>query len=141
MSLLHWGTVGVLSLGLLGTAACGDDGKDSEEEAPVGPATGALCDSTLTYEKDIAPFMTKYCISCHDSKLTTAAQRMNSPSDHNFETEVGVRKELPHIDQEAGSGPKMTNMAMPVPSSGFPLPTVAERQKLSAWIACQPASD
>jgi hypothetical protein len=36
-------------------------------------------------------------------------------------------------DEEAGSGPKATNESMP--ESGV-MPTKAERQQLSEWIAC-----
>lgn len=117
---------------------CGDDDHDhdeaDEEEADVGTATGAVCDSTLTYEADIAPFAAKYCTSCHATALTGTA-RQGAPGDHNFETEDGILEEKAHVDEEAGSGPSATNTAMP--PAGSPAPTKAEREKLSAWLACQ----
>jgi hypothetical protein len=124
--------------------ASGDDDSDGggDDEGPVGPATGAVCDKALTYDKDIAPLMTKYCISCHATSVPVA-QRNGAPTDHNFETQAGVLKETSHIDQEAGSGPKATNMTMPPPAlaSKYPAPTTPERAILAQWIACQPASD
>jgi uncharacterized membrane protein len=132
----------ILGLGL--STSCGDDsdkGGDSDEEADVGPKTGALCDSSLTYDTDIKPLMTKYCISCH-AKSVPVAQRNGAPTDHNFETQAGVLAETTHIDEEAGSGPNATNTMMPPPAfPNYPAPTTAERATLSKWIACQPASE
>ncbi|MDB4989580.1 MAG: uncharacterized protein JWN04_4758 [Myxococcaceae bacterium] len=143
MSLLRWGTVGVLGLGMLLAAACGSDKKDpaeDDDEAPVGPATGSSCDPTLTYDKDIQPLMTQYCTRCH-AKSVTGDARHGAPGDHNFETEMGLANEAIHADQDSGSGPKITNTKMPpvdrYPELNLPVPTMAERVTLSRWLACQ----
>ena len=143
-----WSTT-FLSLGLALSLGCGGDdsgkkdGADGggDDEGAVGPATGAVCNKALSYDKDIAPFMTKYCIACHATNVPVA-QRNSAPTDHNFETQAGVLQEITHIDQEAGSGPKATNVTMPPPAlSKYPAPATAERAMLAQWIACQPASD
>jgi uncharacterized membrane protein len=126
----------MLALGCVANVACGDDsdGEDEEGGGDLGPATGAACDPSLTYQKDIAPLMTAYCTRCHATTLTGAA-RMNAPEDHNFDSEQGILAEKSHVDKTAGSGPNATNTIMPLTD---PKPTKAERETLAKWIACQP---
>lgn len=138
-----------VTLGLALAVGCGSDssktstksdgGADEDEEA-VGPTTGSVCDPTVTYAKDIQPLMTHYCISCHAANVP-AAKRYGAPLDHNFETEKGIADESVHADQDCGSGPKATNTRMPpaatLSSLNLPVPTLAERQTLSKWFACQ----
>jgi cytochrome c5 len=116
------------------TMGHGDEGCCSEEEEILGPETGATCPqgSTLTYQNFGQEFMTTYCTRCHSSTLTGAA-RMGAPAFHDFDTLEGIKGVSNHVDQTAGSGPEATNEAMP-PSGG--MPTLAERQMLSEWIAC-----
>jgi len=114
---------------------CGDDRDDDnghEEGVSVGPSTGAACDDKLTYTRDIAPLMEKYCTRCHGSKVV-GADRMGAPSDHNFDTEADIHEMAAHIDEQAGSGPEVTNTTMP-PSGAKP--SVAEREILSKFLAC-----
>jgi uncharacterized membrane protein len=128
-----------LALGLLVQAplGCGDDKKDDDaeddESTSVGPSTGAECDESLTYTKDVKPIVDKYCTRCHSSKLTGAAARMNAPADHNFDTESGILEAAAHIDQQAGSGPLQTNVIMPLTA---PKPSNEERATLSQYLAC-----
>jgi uncharacterized membrane protein len=130
-----------LALGLLVQAplGCGDDKKDDagddedDENTPVGPSTGAECDDSLTYAKDIKPIVEQYCTRCHSSKLTGAGARMNAPADHNFDSESGILEAAAHIDQQAGSGPRATNTTMPLTA---PKPSTAERETLSQYLAC-----
>jgi uncharacterized membrane protein len=129
----------VLLAGSSALYGCGSDDKgdeDSDEGPDLGKATGATCVSTLTYATDVAPLMTKYCISCHATNVPFA-MRMNAPTDHNFETEAGVLAEAEHVDHYAGSGPSSTNTLMPPPAAMLPVPTTAERATLSSWLACQ----
>jgi uncharacterized membrane protein len=108
-------------------AACG--GEDEGEPT----STACPTNSTVSYEKDVAPFMTAYCTSCHATSVPVN-QRQGAPRDHNFETEAGVLKEGEHVDEEAGADLTVTNTTMP--PKGYPAPSVEERRKLSEWLAC-----
>ncbi|HEY6881712.1 MAG TPA: c-type cytochrome [Polyangiales bacterium] len=125
----------MLAIGCAAVLACGDEDSDGDDEegAAVGSATGATCDESLTYAKDIAPLMTAYCTSCHAVSVTGRA-RNGAPSDHNFDTEQGILAEKSHVDESAGSGPKATGTSMP--PRGNPQPTTDERATLSKWLAC-----
>jgi uncharacterized membrane protein len=116
--------------GTMALFACGGDdlGKSTETACPTG--------STVTYQDDIAPFMASYCTRCHATSVPVSA-RNGAPTDHNFETEAGVLAEADHVDQEAGASATVTNTEMP--PKGYPAPSVAERQKLSEWLACNAA--
>lgn len=116
-----------------GGCACG--GSSDGDEVVLGPATGALCPtgSTLTYESFGRPFMEEFCTECHDSAKSGAA-RQGATAFHDFDTLIGVRMVMDHIDQAAGSGPNATNDQMPPP--GNPQPTLMQRQQLAEWIAC-----
>jgi hypothetical protein len=144
--LLALGAMGVgcaLWLSLVG--GCGgdddadhDDGGDHDAK-DVGPQSGAVCPtdhSALTYDAFGMQFMTKYCTGCHSTTLHTAAERMNAPADHDFDVEAGIRAVARHIDEKAASGPSATNETMPPPASTGPKPTMAERQQLGEWLAC-----
>jgi cytochrome c5 len=112
------------------------DGSTPHDHAlPVGPVTGATCPagSTVTYDNFAKDFFTNYCLSCHSTKLMGAA-RNGAPADHNFDTLAAVDLLSAHIDEYAGSGPSSTNTHMP--PMGSKAPSMAERQKLSEWIAC-----
>jgi uncharacterized membrane protein len=108
----------------------GDHGDHDHEE--VGHATGAECDSSLTYDSFGQDFMEKYCLRCH-SETVPKAQRAGAPEDHNFDTLEDIRFLRAHIDGLAGKGPDATNTDMPRDN---PKPTDAEREKLSKWLAC-----
>lgn len=121
-------------------AACG--------ESPT--PTGAQCPDpdprTLTYDSFGREFMERYCTWCHDSALPRS-QRNGAPVFHDFDTLLGVRQVLNHIDEQAGFGPSAQNTYMPggrCPSTpGGPLdracaqPTAAERINLAIWLACE----
>lgn len=127
-----------LALCVQAPLGCGDDhddddtGDEHDEGVSVGPSTGAVCDESLTYARDIKPLMEKYCTRCHGSNVTGSA-RMGAPSDHNFDSEEGIHEMAGHIDEQAGSGPDGTNLMMP-PSGAKP--TMAERELLSKFLAC-----
>ncbi|HVZ37515.1 MAG TPA: hypothetical protein VG963_34075 [Polyangiaceae bacterium] len=133
----------VLLAAILGLCACGsdkDDDKDSDEDSEdVGPPSGAVCPtgSTVTFDKDIQPIITMYCIRCHSVNVP-AAQRMGAPSDHNFDTEQGVLDAAKHIDESAAAGPNATNTMMPPNGAA---PSLEERQKLGEYLACHAAAD
>jgi cytochrome c5 len=77
--------------------------------------------------------MSTYCTRCHSSTLTGAA-RNGATSYHDFDTLKGVKDVMDHIDQTAGAGPDATNESMPPNGTK---PSLAERQQLAEWIACQ----
>jgi uncharacterized membrane protein len=74
-----------------------------------------------------------YCVSCHSSTLS-GAERRGAPSDHNFDSLIGIVEELDHIDEDAAAGPNVVNRVMP--PAGLPAPSVAERTLLGEWLAC-----
>ncbi|MDB4986178.1 MAG: uncharacterized protein JWN04_1356 [Myxococcaceae bacterium] len=108
--------------------ACG-----AEEER--GRATAAACPdgSKLTYDADIAPIMSSYCVTCHATTVPDS-QRHGAPTDHNFDSLLGLLEEADHVDQEAGSNGTTTNTKMP--PRGYPAPTLQQRMMLSEWLAC-----
>jgi hypothetical protein len=122
-------------------AACSGD---------VPTPTGAACPTpdpmTLTYDNFGRDFMGRYCTWCHDSSLPRS-QRNGAPVFHDFDTLLGVRQVIDHIDEEAGFGPDAHNTFMPgsrCPSvPGGPLdkpcdqPTAEERTNLALWLACE----
>lgn len=87
----------------------------------------------LTYESFGGSFMETYCTRCHSSTLTGDA-RMGAAVYHDFDTLAGVLAFAEHIDGQAASGPAATNELMPI---GAPTPTLAERQQLGEWLACE----
>lgn len=112
---------------------------ETEGETEFGPPTGAICPagSTLTYENFAKPFMETYCTSCHASTLTGDA-RQGAPLYHDFDSKDGILAVADHVDYKAASGPDATNELMPIGSG--PTPTLAERQQLGEWLACELAA-
>jgi len=117
-------------------SSCSEDENNESGEAE-GTPTGSTCppSSTVTYEKDIAPFMATYCTRCHSSQLTGAA-RNGAPVAHDFDTEAGILLVSQHVDENAAAGPDAVNTVMP--PDGLK-PSEADRRKLGEWIACQMA--
>lgn len=111
-------------------AGCGD-----HHEVEGGP-TGATCPngSTLTYDTFGMSFMEQYCTSCHASSRAGEA-RNGAPSDHNFDTLVGVRDNADHIEELAAAGPGAVNTIMP-PSEYEAQPSEVDRRLLGEWLAC-----
>ena len=99
-----------------------------------GKPTGSVCPptQTLTYENFGKAFMDTYCVDCHDSAKTGNA-RHGAPSFHDYDTVLGVRQTIEHIDEQAAAGPDAVNTAMP---EDDPKPTEAERRQLGEWLAC-----
>ena len=110
------------------------DGCCADEDKVLGPATGATCPptSTLTYTTFGQPFMANYCTRCHSSTVT-GDDRMGATEFHDFDTQIGIRVVMDHIDQAAGAGPNATNDQMPPDGA---TPSLAEREMLAEWIAC-----
>ena len=132
---------GLIALAL---AACG------EEPTPTGTVCPTPDPLTLTYDNFGRDFMTRYCTWCHDSSLPRS-QRNGAPIYHDFDTLLGVRQVIDHVDEQAGFGPDAHNTFMPgdrCPSvKGGPLdkpcdqPTAEERSKLAQWLACERSRD
>jgi hypothetical protein len=111
------------------------------EEPLFGPPTESVCPpvQTLSYENFGKPFMESYCTECHDS-AKRGADRQGAPSFHDFNTVYGVRAVYEHIDFTTAAGPTgIVNDSMP--PDGEPQPTLAEREKLGEWIACEMPTD
>lgn len=89
--------------------------------ASSGNATGATCDSSLTYANFGQAFFQSNCLSCHNGR--------EKPT---LSTVAAIRSNKSAIDMQAGSGPNGTNTAMP---EGNDI-GVDQRKKLSAWLAC-----
>jgi hypothetical protein len=106
-----------------------------DEQPLFGPPTESVCPtgSTLTYANFGRPFMDSYCTRCHASSLRGPA-RHGAPSFHDFDTLFGIKVVFDHIDETTASGPAATNTSMP---PDLPTPSLAERQQLGEWIACQ----
>lgn len=129
-------------LGLVVVAACGSSAGPTPTET-VCPTPDPM---TLTYDNFGRDFMQRYCTWCHDSALPRS-QRNGAPVFHDFDTLLGVRQVIDHVDEEAGFGPAAQNTFMPgdrCPSTpGGPLdkpcdqPTAEERTKLAEWLACE----
>src|SRR5947208_12505432 len=127
---------------LLLFGGCKSDDKDADhdddhDDSTLGPLSGATCPTDhadLTYEKFGQTFMTTYCTRCHSSTLKTLAARMNATLDHDFDVYDSIKGMHSHIDRKAASGPSATNTSMP-PTD--PKPSMAERQKLGQWLACE----
>jgi hypothetical protein len=119
--------------------AAHEAGDECGDEVVFGPPSGATCPegSTLTYESFGAPFMAEYCTSCHASTLTGDA-RQGATLYHDFDSLNGILAVADHVDWKAASGPDATNELMPIGSG--PVPTLAERQQLGEWLACELAA-
>ena len=118
----------------------------SSSPTPTGTTCPDPDPGTLTYDNFGKPFMTKYCVMCHDSHLSLS-KRNGAPLYHDFDTLLGILEVPDHIDEQAGWGPDAHNSFMPgarCPSTpGGPLdtncmqPTGEERTNLAQWIACE----
>ncbi|MCX5746270.1 MAG: hypothetical protein NT062_27650 [Proteobacteria bacterium] len=100
-----------------------------------GPPTQSACPdggTTLTYDNFAKPFMTAYCVACHDSNKV-GKDRQGAPSFHDFDTLFGIKAVHEHIDETTAAGPAAINDGMP---EATPKPTVAERYQLGEWLAC-----
>jgi hypothetical protein len=118
------------------------------ECADPNPVTGT---STLTWDNFGQAFMTHYCTMCHSSALPEMSMRNGAPLWHDFDTLKGVIGPIPHIDEQAGWGPKARNNFMPGAGTGgrcpsvpggpldedCPEPTDQERTDLAQWLACE----
>ena len=131
--------------GLLAATACG-----GAEPSPTGAACPSPDPLTLTWDSFGRDFMARFCTACHASTLPRS-QRNGAPIFHDFDTLLGVRKVIDHVDEQAGFGPDAHNTFMPgdrCPSvPGGPLdkpcdqPTAAERTQLAQWLACEKLRD
>ena len=79
-----------------------------------------------TYAGFVQPFITQYCLRCHSSTLTTPEDRHGAPMSFNWDTEAGVRMELPRIRNAVG-------VANYMPLNN-PMPSCDERRRLVRWI-------
>lgn len=115
----------------LAVSCSGSDNPPDNE----GGATGTTCSpgSTLTYDNFGSSFMASYCTRCHSSSLS-GAPRQGAPDGHDFDSFAGILAVAEHIDEYAAAGPGGTNTEMP-PTD--PKPTLAERQELGEWLACE----
>jgi hypothetical protein len=115
-----------------GTAGDGDH----DPSKPIGTPSGATCPdgNTLTYDTFGKPFMDKYCVRCHSTKLKTDVERMFAPPGHDFDVFEGIIGVAEHVDQYAAAGPDKVNTMMP-PSGAKP--TMEEREQLGQWLACE----
>lgn len=124
----------LLGAGLCGVALLAAGGCPGEADGGTsGNATGAVCDTAISYENDIAPLMFKYCTSCHASDLAPEA-RHGAPTDHNFDSEVAVLAYPEHVIDYAGAGPSGVNTAMP--PKGWPQMNYAEREMFANYLIC-----
>lgn len=120
-------------LGVLFLLGCSGDPTDDEQREPSG-ATCPPGGTTLTYENFGRAFMNEYCTRCHSSTLH-GAERNGAPSDHDFDTLLGLRTtDKSHLDEMAAAGPAGVNTLMP-PSD--PRPSTSERRQLGEWLACE----
>lgn len=111
-----------------------------KQESIFGPPTETACPpggTSLTYENFAAPFMTEYCVECHDS-AKRGADRKGAPSFHDFDTYFGIRAVRDHIDETTAAGPAAINDGMPNTDKK---PTLDERYLLGEWIACDLPKD
>ncbi len=122
--LARWGFVFASSLGFLSVLAC---------SSKATPTSGSTCPSgsTLTNASFGQPFMTKYCVTCHSSKLAGSA-RGGAPAGYDFDLIDSIHTHASEIDAQAAGGPTQVNTTMP-PSGG---PTDGERKQLGEWLAC-----
>ena len=118
-----------LAATLLAATGCG-----GAEPTP----SGATCPpgNTLTYENFAADFMSRYCTRCHASTLEGPA-RHGAPLFHDFDSKIGILNVGGHVDEYAAAGPLSVNTLMPEDGAK---PTLAERQMLGAWLACELAA-
>lgn len=127
--------------GLLAATACG-----GSDPTPTGAACPSPDPLTLTWDSFGRDFMARYCTACHASTLPRS-QRNGAPIYHDFDTLLGVLQVVDHVDEYSGAGPAATNTIMPpdrcpaTPGGPIaidcPKPTLAERQQLSVWLACE----
>jgi uncharacterized membrane protein len=111
-------------------AACGGSPTDATCPTSDAPSYGSFGSA----------FFSTYCVSCHSSSVSGAA-RHDAPSDMNFDTEADIISHLSDIDEEAAAGPHATNTDMPELDSDVPSPpTLAERQQLGQFLACEQAA-
>lgn len=80
----------------------------------------------LTYSNFGAPFLDRYCQSCHGS---AALDRRGAPGDFLFDTREQVSRQRDRIFVRSAAG----NDTMPPGPSDPPL---AERDQLADWLAC-----
>lgn len=121
------------------TMGCGDDKDGQEQAAGHENASGAECpdDSTLTYEGDIKPILTRYCNYCHSVNVPES-QREGVP--HFFDSEADVIAHADLIDANAAAGPARTNETMPPADAASGPPSLEQRKKLGEWLACNRGS-
>jgi hypothetical protein len=74
----------------------------------------------------VRPFVQQYCLRCHSSALMTPEDRHGAPMSFNWDTEAGIRMELPRIRNAVG-------VANYMPLNN-PMPSCDERRRLVRWI-------
>jgi len=119
-----------LAAAAIGLAAC---------SSPADPMpSGATCPpgNTLTYDNFAAGFMASYCTRCHASTLD-GPDRHGAPLFHDFDSKLGILNVGHHVDEYAAAGPRAVNELMPNDGAQ---PTLAERQQLGQWLACELAA-
>jgi len=143
--------------------ACGGGGPEGEP-TPTGTVCPTPDPMTFGYTLADTPgctgtpeqcnfgktFMDTYCVNCHSSTLV-ASKRNGAPLYHDFDSLLGVRQVLGHIDEQAGFGPNAQNEFMPGAGTGGKCPSVLggaldescpeisaeERTNLAQWVACE----
>ena len=103
-------------------------------------SSGASCprSNAPTYASFGAHFFASYCTGCHSRDVR---DRHGAPSDQNFDSEAEIRQHAAEIDAEAAAGPDARNTDMPDMSGPVRTqPTLAEREQLGEFLACEQAS-
>lgn len=78
-----------------------------------------------TYAKDVAPFVRKFCVTCHSGP--TPADRIDLSQ---FKTEAEV---VENIQLYKMAGREVKKKSMP-PKGAMPMPTEAQRKAFMTWV-------
>jgi hypothetical protein len=96
----------------------------TQTSAQKKPATKPTQTAALTFEKDVAPLVTKYCASCHSGKEPSGGVLLTAGM-----TSAAVTKNPTAWSRVAA---RVGNGTMP--PKGLPAPTDAQRKQMVAWI-------
>jgi mono/diheme cytochrome c family protein len=106
----------------------------------VGAATAADDPPPPSYTKDVKPFMTTYCISCHNARRPRAGVSVETFADL---TKAGRRGALvvPEKPEDSRLLSVLAGKGKPMPPRKAPQPTVEEIGKVHDWIKAGAADD
>jgi mono/diheme cytochrome c family protein len=101
-----------------------DAAQVSKRRARSHSASSAASSTQVSFDKNVAPLLKKYCLSCHSGTSAQSGVALDK-----YKSVATILKDRDTWDRVANAV-----SASAMPPAGMPHPTSAERERLATWI-------